>query len=65
MSPLNQNLETVDTEVGGPTSYVSEMRRVSMSLVYSPGRIRRRKHMNGLTGWFRSRFGIHRRRSAR
>ena len=66
MSPLHQNLDTVDTEAGAPAeSHVSEMRRVSMSLVYSPGRLRRRKHMNSISGWFRSRFGVHRRRSAR
>ena len=63
MSPVNHNVETVDTEQGAQLNGgMSDMRRCSLALAFSPARHRRRKHMEAYTDWFKSKLGIHRRR---
>lgn len=64
MSPVNHNLDTMDTEGDDQVSRMSDMRRVSLSLAFSPTRHQRRKHMTHQAGWLR-RFGLNRRRIAR
>jgi transposase len=61
MSPLQQNLDAVDAEQND----LSEMRRVSLALAFSPARHRRREKMNAAAKWFKSRLGIHGRRFSR
>jgi hypothetical protein len=63
MSPLNHSLDTVHTEAAD--SNLTDMRRVSMALAFSPARQRRRKTMNATNGWFRSKLGINFRRTSR
>ena len=63
MSPVNHNVDAVDTEQdtqvhGG----LSDMRRCSLALAFSPARHRRRKNMEAYTAWFKSKLGVHRRR---
>lgn len=61
MSPLQNNLDTVSTEHHD----MSEMRRVSMALAFSPARHRRRDKMNAAAKWFKSRLGLNARRYRR
>ena len=65
MSPVNHNLETLDSENDHVGTHATDMRRVSMSLAFSPARHRRRKIMQASDSWFKSRFGIRWRRNAR
>ena len=64
MSPLTNNLDTVDTE-NGFESRLSDMRRVSLSLAFSPARSRRRKQMSSVNGWLKNKLGISARRGSR
>jgi hypothetical protein len=66
MSPLTNNLDTIDTESDGQLEpRMSDMRRVSLSLAFSPARHRRRKHMNSVNGWLKNKLGINSRRASR
>jgi len=65
MSPLLNNPDTVDSESTGEEPRLSDMRRVSLSLAFSPARQRRRRHMNSLNSWFGRKLGINGRRAAR
>ena len=66
MSPLNHNLDSVDNEEGVIfENRQSDMRRVSMSLAFSQARHRRRRHMNSINSWLRSKLGISVRRYSR
>ena len=62
MSPLQQNLDTVGTETTSHAADVSEMRRVSMGLAFSPARHRRRRLME-TAGRLRGLSGLARRRA--
>jgi hypothetical protein len=44
---------------------MSDMRRVSLSLAFSPARHRRRKHMSNINGWLKNKLGISSRRASR
>lgn len=65
MSPLNSNIDSVDTEAGVFEHRPSDMRRVSMSLAFSPARHKRRREMNSINSWLRTKLGISMRRLAR
>jgi hypothetical protein len=66
MSPLTNNLDTIDTETDGQLeSRMSDMRRCSLSLAFSPARHRRRKTMNNMSGWLKNKLGISSRRASR
>ena len=64
MSPFNENLDAVHPESVDMGPRLSDTRRVSLALTFSPARERRRKAMNKAEGgWFRNRFGFGSRRS--
>ena len=66
MSPLNNNIDSVDNESGAMfDSRPSDMRRVSMSLAFSPARHKRRREMNSINSWLRTKLGISVRRLSR
>lgn len=65
MSPLNSNIDSVDTESGVIENRPSDMRRVSMSLAFSPARHKRRREMNSINSWLRTKLGLSMRRAAR
>lgn len=66
MSPLNNNIDSVDTESGAIFEHrSSDMRRVSMSLAFSPARHKRRREMNSINSWLRTKLGISMRRLSR
>lgn len=66
MSPLNSNLDSVDAESGAMfESRPSDMRRVSLSLAFSPARHKRRREMNSINSWLRTKLGLSTRRLSR
>jgi len=66
MSPLNNHIDSVDTESGAMFEHrASDMRRVSMSLAFSPARHKRRREMNSINSWLRTKLGLSMRRLAR
>ncbi|MCA9248303.1 MAG: hypothetical protein KDA42_14350 [Planctomycetales bacterium] len=65
MSPFNENIDTVDSESVDMGPRLSDTRRVSLALAFSPARQRRRKAMYQADSWFRRSFGLGRRRSSR
>ena len=66
MSPLNNNIDSVDTESSAMFDYrPSDMRRVSMSLAFSPARHKRRREMNSINSWLRTKLGLSMRRFSR
>ena len=48
---------TIDTEHASVETHLSDMRRVSMNLAFSPARQRRRKHMAACQSRMRPRLG--------
>jgi len=66
MSPLSNHLDTIDSEAAvDQEPRLSDMRRVSMSLAFSPARHRRRQKMNQINSWFGRKLGINGRRASR
>ena len=65
MSPLNDNIDPVNPESGEIGPRLSDTRRVSLGLAFSPSRQVRRKAMNSSESWFRGRFGLGSRRRSR
>jgi len=63
MSPQLHFVEAVDNEFADNTVRLSDVRRVSLSLAYSPARQRRRRQMQAAGNWLQSRLGIHKRRT--
>lgn len=64
MTPVHHDEATVTEFTHSGPSH-SDMRRVSLSLAFSPARDRRRRNMRRANSWFKSRLGISWRRSAR
>jgi len=65
MSPFNNSIETVDSESVDMGPRLSDTRRVSLALTFSPARKQRRKNMHQADSWFRRSIGLGRRRSSR
>jgi len=63
MSPQMTHPEIEDNDVMGGAARLSDMRRVSLSLAFSPARQNRRRPMSVAGNWLQSRLGVHRRRS--
>ena len=61
-----RKIDSVDNESGAMfDNRPSDMRRVSMSLAFSPSRHKRRREMNSINSWMRTKLGISMRRYAR